>query len=407
MLRNVDLWTRDGFFSTPDGSSIYFWGLASREDGKAQLPGPLIVVQQGDTVRINLTNTLPEATSLLFPGQEGVTVDDGTGPRPVQPRFGPGGVLTSFTDYADYPDNPMANPTRVTYAFTPENPGTYLYWSGTNVHRQVLMGLHGCLIVRPADYDESVPARRTAYGEGTGTEFDREYVLVLAEVDPELNYNVEHGFPYRVRDYKPRYWTMNGRCAVDTMLPSGVGYLPTQPYGSMITAEPGEKVLFRYAGGGIENHPLHPHGNHTRIVGLDGRLLRNGATDLSYKRFTVLVGPGQTYDQIFIWTGLGFDPVTHPIPTVLPQLQNLAVGHAGNTLWSGSAYLGLKGDLPVGVTDLNDMGEYYFMLHSHEEVQITNWGKYPGGLMTMVAVFPSGRLGERHGRIPYTESVPV
>ena len=37
----------------------------------------------------------------------------------------------------------------VTYTFTASQPGTYLYESGTNPHKQVHMGLYGALVVRP------------------------------------------------------------------------------------------------------------------------------------------------------------------------------------------------------------------------------------------------------------------
>jgi hypothetical protein len=250
------------------------------------------------------------------------------------------------------------------------------------------MGLHGALIVRPKDYNPAVPGYKTAYGYGTDTEFDREYLLITGEIDPELHRAVEQGRPYRISQFKPRYWTLNGRCAPDTMYHDRVPFLPHQPYGAMIMAEPGDKVLLRYVGAGIENHPLHPHGAHTRVVGIDGNLLKNGSQDRSYKRFTVLVRTGQTYDQIYQWFGLGYTP-QNPIPVSLPNTRNMGVGEPGWTMWSGSPYLGVKGDIPVGVVSFNQYGEYYFMLHSHEEPQITNWGEFPGGMMTMIAIYPA------------------
>ncbi|MHB1044074.1 MAG: hypothetical protein ACYC0Q_14730 [Eubacteriales bacterium] len=76
------------------------------------------------------------------------------------------------------------------------------------------------------------------------------------------------------------------------------------------------------------------------------------------------------------------------------------------TMWSGSPYLGIKGDLPVGMVSYNVAGEYHFMLHSHEEPQITNWGEFPGGMMTMIAIFPPGALGPHHGTLPVTPPAP-
>ncbi|MHB8156678.1 MAG: multicopper oxidase domain-containing protein [Desulfocucumaceae bacterium] len=397
--RVINLWARDGYISIPDGNSICIWGFVDDPEKSAQLPGPILVLRQGETVTVRLTNHLSEPVSICFPGQAVVKaiIDGGGRESLVQPQY-QDGKLVSLTNFA-------APGQSVSYRFVARRPGTYLYESGTNPHKQVHMGLYGAIVVRPKDYMTHHPGYKTAYGAGTGTEFDREYLLIPAEIDPELHQAVELGQPYDIRNYKPRYWTLNGRANPDTDLPHFAGQLPGQPYGAMVMAEPDEKILLRYIGAGIESHPLHPHGNHTRVVALDGRLLRNGEEDLSFKRFTVLVSPAQTVDQIFQWHGLGYTPARH-IPTLLPGLRNLAIGHTGMTMWSGSPYLGVKGDLPVGIVSYNEMGEYHFMLHSHEEPQITNWGQFPGGLMTMIAIFPPGTLGQHHGTLPIIPMMP-
>lgn len=388
MLQEFNLWAKEGYISTPDGNSIYIWGFNDSLDSEAQLPGPHIIVTVNDEIIINLHNNLTEPVSIVFPGIEGVTykeIDNSW--QPVVPQFS-GNIITSMTNYA------LPGET-ITYRFIPQNPGTFIYESGTNPHKQVHMGLYGGLVVRPVDFDTN---NKTAYGAGTGTEFDREYILLLDEIDPELHKSVKRGEEFDIRKYKPRYWTINGRCASDTMFMDKAGYLPAQPYGSMIKMEPGEKILLRYVGAGIENHPLHLHGNHTRLVGLDGKLLKNAGRDLSYRRFTVLVGAGQCYDMIFEWNGLGYTP-QYPIPTKIPGIRNLAVGDAGWTMWNGSAYIGKKGDVPVDVVSFNEVGEYHFMLHSHEEPQITNWGEFPGGMMSMLGVYSPGTLGIDDGEI--------
>lgn len=373
------MWVKDGYLSTPDGNSIYFWGFAASPDAPAQVPGPHLVVNQGEDVTVNLVNqTGDEPVSIFFNGQRGVRTEAG----PVRPQYDAQGRLVSFVDHAE----PAGG--TISYSFRAERPGTYLYESGTNPHKQILMGLYGVLVVRPLDFDRSVPGLKTAYGAGSGTEFDREYVLVTAEIDPVLNAAAERGQAYRISKLRPRYWTLNGRCAPDTMLGDSLPHLPHQPYGAMIMAQPGERVLIRLAGAGIDNHPLHPHGNHSRVVAIDGSLLRNDVGDRSYQKFTVLLGAGQTCDLIFRWTGLGYTPA-NPVPVPLPNRRNMGVGELGFTMWSGSPYLGVKGDIPVGVVSFNEIGEYHFMLHAHEEQKITNWGEFPGGLMTMIAIYPS------------------
>lgn len=392
--RVIDLWATDGYITVPDGNNLYIWGYTDGPEKNAQLPGPILELNQGQKVIINLHNKLGEPVSISFPGQDRVNIiSSGGNELPVRPRY-QDGKLVSLTDFAP-PGQTL------TYSFVAARPGTYLYESGTNPHRQVHMGLYGAMVVRPADYMPHHPHHKTAYGAGTNTEFDREYLLIIGEIDPDLHQAVEFGQNYDIRNYTPRYWTINGRAHPDTDVPNYAGHLPNQPYAAMVMAEKDEKVLLRYVGAGIENHPLHPHGNHTRVVAMDGKLLRNGFTDLSFKRFTVLVSPGQTYDQIFQWEGLGYNP-DNPVPSALPGLRNLAIGHTGMTMWSGSPYLGIKGDLPVGIVSYNVEGEYHFMLHSHEEPQITNWGQFPGGMMTMIAIYPPGTLGHHHGMIPIT-----
>ena len=62
-----------GYIETPDGNSVFMWSYADadRRDARHfQSPGPVLCVTQGQTVVVNLTNNLPEATSIVFPGQD-------------------------------------------------------------------------------------------------------------------------------------------------------------------------------------------------------------------------------------------------------------------------------------------------------------------------------------------------
>ena len=63
-----NLTARADYISTADGNSIYNWGYANGA-GAMQYPGPTLIVNQGDTVTVNLTNTLPVPVSIVFPGQ--------------------------------------------------------------------------------------------------------------------------------------------------------------------------------------------------------------------------------------------------------------------------------------------------------------------------------------------------
>lgn len=51
------LTARDGYVNTPDGNSLYMWSFAAGSD-PFQFPGPVLCVNQGDTVTVVLNNML-------------------------------------------------------------------------------------------------------------------------------------------------------------------------------------------------------------------------------------------------------------------------------------------------------------------------------------------------------------
>ena len=441
---SFDLTARPGYISLGDGGSIYSWGYGESSNTLMQLPGPTLIVTQGDTVTVTLTNALPVAagnTSIVFPGQA-VTAS--------------GGIAGGLTNEA----TPGAT---VTYTFTADKPGTYQYHSGTQTDLQVEMGLFGTLIVRPSPTALSAAGVTCTTGQpayvNASTCYDLEYLYLLSEIDIDTHQAAEQqasgAGPIKLPEgtYVSEYWLMNGRVGPDTMTAStapGQGILPSQPYGSLTRMNPGQRLLMRVVGAGREMHPFHHHGNHARMIAVDGELLVNSAGHLSGPLvFTVPSIPGQTADAIFEWTGkeLGwdmfgsdvarehtcngqamyqhmvandintpiltdgtgaplknpnaaplptdpdvYDPDTHEwckdhgaeIPVTLPDLTNLAFGG----FYSGSPYLGYLGSLPPGEGGLNPNAGFAFMWHSHTERELTNNDIFPGGMMTMLIVEP-------------------
>ncbi len=374
--------TQEGYVTQPDGNAVYMWGFS--ESGKPfQHPSPVLCVNEGDTVTVVVKNTLPEEISLIFPGQENVLANG----APSQPQFDAGGNLVSLAPTAAAEDG------SVTYSFVATKPGTFLYESGTEPLKQVNMGLFGGIIVRPA------MGANYAYNHAS-TEFNptTEYLMIFSEIDPMLHMAVEQGQVYNVNNYVPRYWLINGRSFPDTIAPNGAVWLPNQPYGSLIHIHPfnddpaaGEAynplpALIRYVSVGTENYPHHPHGDHEKVIGRDGNLLigPNGE-DITYEKFTVVIGPGQTMDALFDWEDVeAWHPTENPIPVTIPQLQNLVYG----TFYSGSPYLGNLDLLPVGTQALNQCGEYYHIAHNHALHQITAWGVVLSGHITFTRIDP-------------------
>jgi manganese oxidase len=403
---NFNLVAAEDYLTTPDGGSVYVWGYGNANNATMQYPGPTLIVNQGDVVTVTLTNNLWKNTSIVFPGQEGVTANCN--------------ALNCVDGLLAKEALPLGT---VTYTFTATKPGTYLYHSGTRPDLQTEMGLVGALIVRPNGYNENAP---TAYGHA-GSGYDHEYLSLLTEMDVRIHQEVETGAYDTVdtRDYKPVWWFINGRNGVDTVSADNNPLLPNQPYGSIIRTRPGEKVLLRLIGAGRDPHPYHTHGNHFTLLAKDARMFESNpgvsGPDRTTPGFTNETFPGETYDMLFSWTGsgLGWDmygythttqptycdasdnaTVDYPadmmsqsasdrckkLPVNLPELQELTFG----PFYSGSPYLGNAGALPPGEGGFNANNGYFFMWHSHSERELVNFNIFPGGMLTFLIVEPPG-----------------
>ncbi|HEY6872688.1 MAG TPA: multicopper oxidase domain-containing protein [Geobacteraceae bacterium] len=299
------LTAKEGDIRTGDGDSIPMWGYAL--PGKdMQYPGPTLIVNQGDTVRITLKNQLRLPVSIVVPGMS-VKID----PAPAATKGGVPGLLTTEVP----PDNGNSY---VTYTFTATQPGTYTYYSGTQPELEVEMGLQGAIVVRPRGFtlDNNPVGSRRAF-TNISTAYDREYLMLLSEIDVEQHKAAGRGELRTIdhTDRRPVTWFENGRTMPDTIADPVVSYLPNQPYNSMPLSHPGEKILIRFVGAGLDLHPLHTHGQNHLQIARDGRVLNsvmnNDLTpDLGVSDYTTTVVPGETVDAIYgVWTGakLGWD----------------------------------------------------------------------------------------------------
>ena len=329
------------FITQPDGQSIYSWGYGCNgaPSGYApaaitppstgcptmQIPGPTLIVTQGQAVSVTLTNGLPTSagnTSILFPGFA-VTAT--------------GGVAGLITREA-------APGSTVTYTFTASSPGTHSYYSGTQGDLQIEMGLYGAIIVIPSTIPTNcttglAASNRTAethWGESdfrlaaaaynhAKTCYDREYLFQFSEMDPTIHTQalaqvkatagcvagaVGCSLNVVTEPYHPAYFMINGRSMPDDMDPNYAFQYPHQPYNGNPHMHPGEQVLIRVIGQGRWQHPFHEHGNHVRILGRDGNLILSQTDPNSLAgplQFTTTTTPGLAFDGIFYWTGKGLN----------------------------------------------------------------------------------------------------
>ena len=370
------------YLNQPDGQAVYSWGYGCASGftptyapatlgrpgfcNPMQVPGPTLIVTEGQPVTVSLTNSLPNAagnTSILFPGVTLQAFTDGT-PGLLTQEAAPGQT--------------------VTYRFTAPSPGTRAYYSGTQSDLQVEMGLYGALIVLPAAVPvacTSPTIRTNLYGltdwattngvqgapekdyrlaasayDHPDTCYDREYLFQFAEMDPRIHTQAEAqvlaiqakggctagaagcSLEVPTEPYHPAYFLINGRSMPDDMDPNYASEYPHQPYNGDPHMHPGELTLIRVIGQGRWQHPFHEHGNHVRILGRDGNLiLSSTTTPINYGnggsaiglagplQFTTTTTPGLAFDGIFYWTakGLNWDAYGHN-PTSKDALATLA-----------------------------------------------------------------------------------
>ncbi|MBO8128413.1 MAG: ferroxidase [Peptococcaceae bacterium] len=294
-----------GSLSLPD-KTIPFWGFANAFFGSPQTPGPLIEATVGDRLTIRLIHNnsfarIGEPISIIFPGQENVMVRKIPSgpliPQPVQPQYA-GGKMISLTNYLDENVDWL-----IEYSFTATKPGIYLYESGTNPEKQIQMGVYGVIVIRPSGYNTpDHPNYKTAYGAGTGSDYDVERILVIGEIDSIMHNDVEPGVYYDMLKFKPDYWVINGRSFPDTLAGDNN---TSQPYGSKISCKVGQRVLLRVINAGFQNHTFYLGGFVGRVVAADSFPLMTPTLDATYEKTGVTLGSGQSFDIVFTPTTPG------------------------------------------------------------------------------------------------------
>jgi FtsP/CotA-like multicopper oxidase with cupredoxin domain len=232
-------------------TSVIEWNILPDETVMAyafnnQVPGPRIRVTEGDRVRINVTNHLPESTSVHWHGL----------------------VLRNAMDGpAEITQEPIAPGETFTYEFVTEQRGTYFYHTHDHIDRQQALGLYGALIIDPRE-PEDYPY-----------DYDQELVIQLQELLEREGYS----WPSMPMDGGlPNFFTINGKAYPET---------------ETVRMRVGETLLVRFIGtnsGFI--HPMHIHGGPFRIVETDGNPV---PPEAQWVKDTVNVGPGERYDVLW------------------------------------------------------------------------------------------------------------
>jgi FtsP/CotA-like multicopper oxidase with cupredoxin domain len=244
----------------PDGTLVPMWGY-SVDGGPVTAPGAALEVPAGDTsLTVNLTNNLPEETSIVISGQAMPTDGLGAHLAPVKFTDSSGRQrVRSFTAEA------AAGGGTQSYTWNNLKPGTYLYHSGTHPQVQVQMGLYGAMT------HDAVAG--LAYA---GVPYQNEVTLLFSEVDPVLHAAVANGrygvpapdplppgltaadYPSSTIDYAPKYFLINGQDLSDASLAA-------QDAGNA-----GQITLLRLLNAGLQSRSPVLQGHYMRLVAEDG-----------------------------------------------------------------------------------------------------------------------------------------
>jgi FtsP/CotA-like multicopper oxidase with cupredoxin domain len=260
---DADLVAEGTFKTMADGISIFTWQF---NDLNGSGPGALssgLLVTEGDTVNVTLTNNLDRTINFVIPGV-----------MASSPSVAPGGSRR--------------------YSFTAPAAGSYFYTDAVNGELGRAMGLAGPLVVMPAD------GSRSLYGGGPA--FDRQYTLVMSELDDRLNNAIYTGQSYSMDAYEPNYFFANGLSYPDT----------STDVDTVVAMDVGENVAIRFINAGAIIYPMHFHGYHVKVA------TRNGIPETAViDKDTVMVDVGECVEVVLPVAQAGIFPLhTHYVPGV-------------------------------------------------------------------------------------------
>ena len=208
------------------------------------VPGPRLQLVEGDRVRINFRNALPESTTVHWHGL--IVPNEMDGP-------------------AEITQKPVPPSGSYRYEYTVQQSGTFFYHTHDHADRQQAFGLYGALLIEPRG--------------STEPRADLEYTIQLQEWLKRrwLTYPA-----MLMEGALPNFFTINGKAYPST---------------DVIRMKVGQTVKLRFIGTNNNFiHPMHVHGGPFEVVALDGVTLPPTAR---YLADTVNVGPGQRWDVIW------------------------------------------------------------------------------------------------------------
>ena len=211
------------------------------------VPGPEFRVPYGQRVRIVVTNSLPEETTVHWHGVDVPNAMDGV-PDVTQDPIEPGGSYTY--EFEAVP------------AGRDSAGGTFFYHSHVDEDRQMGLGLSGAFVIEPRqpqryDVERTVVIQEWTMSPATGATW------------PSME----------MAGMLPNFFTLNGK---------------SYPATETVKMKVGQKALFRLVGAGAFTHPMHLHGTDFTVLAKDGHPL-----DSPFEADVIQVASGERYDIAF------------------------------------------------------------------------------------------------------------
>jgi hypothetical protein len=397
--------------------------------GTATIPSPMIWGETDDKIYITLINLgmptsgIMDAHTVHMHGAHVATQLDGF----PETSFG-------VPMWMDFDKAPPAT----TYFFEPEHPGTYMYHCHIEASEHVQMGMYGALVVYPSkkslalvgikklnngswiykgklqDHISKTATNRNFAYNDIRSYYDKEYVMLLSDIDTRWHDSVETGGDFNPVDFKPDFWLVNGRAFPDTLLPhpltlsSGCNKEVSQPnYESYVHVKTGEMFLLRMINMGYQVVPWHIHGWHFAVIGKDANpspFLKISETlglkghEGMERGFTATISSGETFDllieaedkspQYRNYIVNGQDCISslckqmHKIKKIDPNaIANIPTEPVNLDNINTVNYVDIC-DEPSAIND-NFFPQFYPM-HNHDDYKVTNNGVYPGGQLTYI-----------------------
>lgn len=404
------------------------WDGLKKLKGTATIPSPIIWGEVDDKIYITLINLgMKERPDLLdqhtvhLHGAHVATQLDGF----PETSFG----VPMWMDTA---------PPNITYYFNPMHPGTLMYHCHIEASEHVQMGMYGALIIYPSyaslkkagitkdpkgnwhykctkqiQIPKSATNRNFAYNS-IDSYFDKEYIMLLSDIDSTWHKSVLEDKPFNAVNFKPDYWLVNGRAFPDTLLPHPQTQINENDhnltqinYESYVHIKTDDKLLLRMINMGYQVVPWHIHGWHFTVIGKDSSpspfLEISQKLGLNFRHlgegFTATIGSGETFDLLivaddkreqyrnYIVNGQdGLPPLCHQMHVLQnidsSSIYDIPTQPVNCPNYDTINYIEVCNQPPYDPN--NQFFPQFYPMHNHDDYKVTNNGVYPGGQLTFI-----------------------